>query len=235
MSGDDDAETNRRQVVRAAAAAGTVGIGASLVTGHSGVSGDGATPGNPETVLAESGVVSASDGPTGSGERLLARLAADGLIDEPSYDALPASRLSADGVGFHRSSTDPATVVFLLRIERGTLHVIFSEVTPPMARIVPDGDAEPIWYVSDDGYSRATDSALRVDRDAFSADTSATPTDTYIPSQTDPGTASVTDGSCGYAGCNDPRCYESDCAGGDYTRVSYVCKDGFCVEDTSCC
>ena len=153
MSDTDDADKTRRDVLKAAAVVGAtaraVSMPAAASTGWTAV-GDRSIDYSlaPSEPITASGMVRA-DGPTRAvetGQRLVESLAADGLLESATLDALPTGEFTAGGADgvYHVTNLG-----FRLQTSEGQLTLVFSTDSAPLARFTPAEGGQVLYGTKD--------------------------------------------------------------------------------------
>jgi hypothetical protein len=174
MKDKNQSELNRRSILQSIAGGMAVGAGAPALGGTVSAGGkpveadaDVDMYRNKQEELRRQGVIHGDDDHPASrdvltGRRLLEVLASEGLIDEPSLEALPSRRVSKKKTNtqrirgsnhgfYHIEVNGHEEIGFLLDTPAGRLQVKFSQVSIPYAVLTPSDGGRPIEYVHTDG------------------------------------------------------------------------------------
>jgi len=161
MPDNNDVDVERREILKKMATTGVVGSSSAIgATGTATAESGG--PSDPESEIDFTGHVRPALRRDGvilgpeefdetpvvrNGDKLLAELTDDELIQRPSLDSLPLkSKAPDDDEGFYRFDiSGHREVGFVLDTAKGRLQVTFSGAVPPFAVLYPE-DSRPIRY-----------------------------------------------------------------------------------------
>jgi len=200
-------DTNRRGFLgRTAVAAGA--IAASVL----GVSSGAAARETTDVATAERRVEAEAN-------QLLNRLAADGLIDDASADALPSHKMTTSTTtGVLRLVRDEiGYTVFVLHSDEGRVEVTLPDEGTPYAMLSPvNGDTKEMYQLAQSGSYERIETSLS----AFNPDAS---------------TSDATTMACSPDTCTGCECVSgSRCLLKAQRTVCNTCEDGDCISTASC-
>lgn len=161
MPGSGDSERTRRDVLKATAAVGV--SAAATSTAASGSSGwNPVSDGSIESATDAGEILRAGDvyapeatvdgdASMPTGQDLLERLTADGLLESASFDELPTEDLSTAGPeGVYKFTDGEVTNLgFRLQTEYGQLTVLFTTNAPPLAQLTTSNGSRVLYGTKD--------------------------------------------------------------------------------------
>lgn len=224
MSEKDINSIDRRSMMKKAATAGAVSLGAMVSTGNvSAKKGEKVAMLEAEGVLltdsdmkrlSNTGIEVSQDVRTG--QTLLDQLAADGLLKTASLDELPVfnDRVNRDGKVHYLGDSGSKEIAFTMSTSKGRLQVTFGQHSIPSAILTPNDGGSPIAYSTTDGENyeqKELDITVSQDSDAS------------------------TMAECSCSGCD---CMSNWCVDGYWPKskkqTCASCLDGECVFTNKC-